>query len=337
MPSRTPSRRWFLQGGLALAGLSVLSGCQSLPPSASPRVPRIAVFQPGVADDPVIDRNRDAFRQGLQEVGYTEGRNIVVEWSFAEGHADRYGPLIAELIGREPDVILTTGLTAGVVHQATTTIPIVLVMPGDPTTVGLAQSIAHPGGNATGLSGIAPELAAKRLSLLKEAVPSLTSVATLWNPGDQTMLPEMDATSIAADRLGLHFQSVEVRNESELPSAFQTMTGAQVDGLLVTLSPLYNAARQTMVQLAAMSRLPTISADREFAAAGGLMAYGPSLVEMWRRAASYVDKLLKGAKPGDLPVEQPTTFDFFINLKTAQTLGLPIPQSVVQQATEVIQ
>jgi putative ABC transport system substrate-binding protein len=337
MPSRTPSRRWFLQSGLALAGLSVLAGCQSLPLRASPRVPRIAVFHPGVADDPVIDANRDAFRRGLQELGYTEGRNIAVDWRFAEGHADRNGPLVADLIRREPDVILTVGQTAGLVHQATTTIPIVLVMPGDPASVGLVKSIAHPGGNATGLSGIAPELAAKRLDLLKEAVPSLTSVATLWNPGDQTMLPEMGATSIAADRLGLRFQAVEVRDESEIPGAFQTVTERRIDGLVVVLSPLFNASRQTMVQLAAMSRLPTISADREFAAAGGLMAYGPRLVEMWHRAASYVDKLLKGAKPGDLPVEQPTTFECFINLKTAQTLGLTIPQEVLAQATEVIQ
>jgi putative ABC transport system substrate-binding protein len=337
MPSHTRSRRQFLQRSAALAGLSLLSGCQSLSLRASPRVPRIAVFHPGVADDPVIGVNRDAFRQGLQELGYTQDRNIAVDWHFAEGHADRNGPVVADLIRGEPDVILTVGQTAGLVHQATTTIPIVLVMPGDPASVGLVESIAHPGGNTTGLSGIAPELAAKRLDLLKEAVPSLTSVATLWNPGDQTMLPEMGATRMAADRLGLRFEEVEVRDESEMLGAFQSVTERRIDGLVVVLSPLFNASRQRMVQLAAVSRLPTISADREFAAAGGLMAYGPRLVEMWHRAASYVDKLLKGAKPGDLPVERPTTFDFFINLQTAQALGLTIPPSVLQQATEVIQ
>ena len=333
MPSRTRNRRLFLQGSAALAGLSLLSGCRSLPMWASPRVPRIGFLHPGVADDPSVD----AFRQGLQELGYTEGRTIAIDWRFADGHGDRYGPLAAELIGREPDVIATTGQTVVAVQQATTTIPIVLVMGGDPVSVGYVKSIAHPGGNTTGLSGIAPELAGKRVSLLKEAVPSLTSVATLWNPGDQTMVPEMGATRAAADRLGIRFQAVEARDESEISSAFQTMTEARVDGLVVVLSPLFAVSRQTMVQLAAMSRLPTISSDRGFAAAGGLMAYGPGVAELWHRAASHVAKILKGAKPADLPVEQPTTFDFAINLKTAQALGLTIPPSVLAQATEVIQ
>src|SRR5947207_4658930 len=334
MSVRTVNRRQLLQGSLALAGLGLLPGCQSLPFQAQPaRVPRIGSIWPGTADSPLVE----AFRQGLQELGYVEGRNISVEWRFAEGQADRFVPLAAELAGLPLDMIVTQGATIAAVQQATTTMPIVFVSGGDPVSVGYVKSIAHPGGNATGLSGIAPQLAGKRLELLKEAFPRLTNVATLWNPRDQGMAVEMGETRVAADRLGVRFQSVEARDEGEIPGAFRTATEARSDGLVVVFSALISAARQKIVELAATSRLPTIPGDRDFAAAGGLMGYGPSLPGMWRRAATYVDKIIKGAKPADLPVEQPMTFDFIINLKTAQALGLTIPQSVLMQATEVIQ
>jgi putative ABC transport system substrate-binding protein len=334
MSVRTVNRRQLLQGTLALAGLGLLSGCQSLPFQPPPaRVPRIGSLRPGAADDPLVE----AFRQGLQELGYAEGRNITVEWRFAEGQADRFVPLATELAGLELDVIVSAGPTLPAVQQATTTIPIVFVTGGDPVSVGYVKSIAHPGGNATGLSGIAPQLAGKRLELLKEAFPRLTSVATLWNPREQSMAVEMGETRVAADRLGLQFLSVEARDDSEIPGAFRTATEGRVDGLVVVTSPLIAASRRQIVELAATSRLPAISGDRDFAAAGGLMAYGPSLPGMWRRAATYVDKILKGAKPADLPVEQPMTFDFIINLKTARALGLTISQSVLMQATELIQ
>ena len=329
-----PSRRQFLQGSLALLGLGLLSGCQSLPfqPPAA-RVPRIGFLWAGAADSPLIE----AFRQGLQELGYAEGRNITVEWRYAQGQADRFTPLAAELAGLPLDVLVTQGATLPAVQQATTTIPTVFVTGGDPVSVGSVKSIAHPGGNATGLSGIAPQLSGKRLELLKGAFPRLTNVATLWNPRDQGMAVEMGETRVAADRLGVRFQSVEARDEGEIPGAFRTATEARSDGLVVVFSALISAARQKIVELAATNRLPTISGDRDFAAAGGLMAYGPSLAGMWRRAATYVDKILNGANPADLPVEQPSRFDFVINLKTARALGLTIPQEVLLQATEAIQ
>jgi putative ABC transport system substrate-binding protein len=326
-------RRQVLRSGLAFTGLALLYGCRSLP-FQPPRVPRIGFLYPGVADDPLVE----SFRQGLRELGYVEGQNILADWRFAEGRADRYLPLATELTGLKPDIIVAAG--GPIVHalqQTTESIPIVLVIGGDPSTIGLVKSIAHPGGNTTGLSGIAPQLAGKRLELLKVAVPSLTSVATIWNPQDQSMFSEMGETKVAADQLAIRFQSVEVREEVELPAAFQTARERQADGLVAIFSPLFVASRQTMVELAAASRLPTISGDREFAAAGGLMAYGPSVPGMWRRAAAYVDRIIKGANPADLPVEQPTTFDFVVNLKTAQAIGLTVPPAVLQQATEVIQ
>jgi putative ABC transport system substrate-binding protein len=329
-----PSRRQCLRGSLAVAGVGLLSGCGPLPFQAQPaKVPRIGSIWAGTADSPLIE----AFRQGLQELGYAEGRNISVEWRFAEGQADRFVPLAAELAGLPLDVIVTQGAILPAVQQATTTIPIVFVTGGDPVSVGSVKSIAHPGGNATGLSGIAPQLSGKRLELLKEAFPRLTNVAILWNPQDQGMALEMGETRVAADRLGVRFQSVEARDEGEIPGAFGTATEARADALVVVFSALISAARQKIVELAATSRLPAISGDRDFAAAGGLMAYGPSLPGMWRRAATYVDKILKGANPADLPVEQPTRFDFVVNLKTARALGLTIPQEVLMQATEVIQ
>src|ERR671932_809111 len=233
-----PSRRQFLQGSLALVGLGLLSGCQSLPFQPPPaRVPRIGFLWPGAADNPLIE----AFRQGLQELGYAEGRNITVEWRYAQGQADRFVPLAAELAGLPLDVIVTQGPTLAAVQQATTTIPIVFATGGDPVSVGSVNSIAHPGGNATGLSGIAPQLAGKRLELLKEVVPRLTSVANLWNPREQSMASEMGETKVAADRLGIRFQSIEARDDSDIPGALRDAREARVDGLVGVSSPVFSA------------------------------------------------------------------------------------------------
>jgi ABC-type uncharacterized transport system substrate-binding protein len=320
-----------------LAELALLSGCgaPTLPFRAPPaRVPRIGALWPGAASD----ANFEAFRQGLQDFGYTEGQNLIADWRFAEGQADRYTPLAAELAGLPLDVIVVSPATVNAARQATTTIPIVFGPLGDPVSTGIVRSLARPGGNVTGLSVIGPQLAGKRLELLKEAFPHLTSVAAIWNPqGISSMAAETDETKVAADHLGIRFQALQARNDAEIPVAFRAATDGRVDGLVIIFSPLFTTSRRQIVELTATTGLPTISGEREFSAAGGLMAYGPNVPDLWRHAASYVDKILKGAKPADLPVEQPTTFDFVINLKTARALGLAIPPSVMQQATEVIQ
>jgi len=325
-----------LQGSVAIAGLGVLSACgiAPFPSKQAVKIPRIGVLWPTTASDPFLE----AFRQGLRDLGYTEGQNISFDWRFAEGQADRYAPLATELAELPLDVIVVSPGTVNAARKATATIPIVFGPLGDPVSTGIVQSLARPGGNVTGLSVIGPQLAGKRLELLKEAFPHLTSVAAIWNPqGVSSMARETDETKIAADGLGVRFQSLQARDDAEIPAAFQAARDGRADGLVVIFSPLFVTSRQQIVQLAETTRLPTISGEREFAAAGGLMAYGPNTAELWRHAASYVDKILKGARPADLPIEQPTSFDFVVNTSTAQQLGLTIPASVLSQATEIIQ
>jgi ABC-type uncharacterized transport system substrate-binding protein len=284
----------------------------------------------------------EAFRQGLRDLGYVEGRNVVIESRDAEGKPERLPALAAELVALKVDVILTGGGTppALAAKQATKTIPIVFSSAPDPVTDGLVTSLARPGGNVTGLSNLNAELVGKCLEHLKQAVPGVSQVAVLWQPGFMDERADKDmlkAADVAARALGVRLQLVEARGPADLDRAFSDMTKARAGALTVLPSAMLFTERRRLVDLATKSRLPAVYAQREFVEAGGLMAYGPSLADLFRRAATYVDKILKGAKPADLPVEQPTKFELVINLKTAKALGLTIPPSLLGRADEVIQ
>jgi len=284
---------------------------------------------------------REAFRQGLRDLGYVEGRNVVIEYRFAEGKVEQLPALAAELAALKVDVIVASGtLAALAAKQATSTLPIVFSPAGDPVGSGLVTSLARPGGNVTGLSAFAPELVGKRLELLKQAVPGVSRVAVLWQPGAFGERAEMDTlkrAEVAARDLGVPLQFVEARGPADFDRAFSDMTRARAGALTVLASNMFNSERRRLVDLAAKNRLPALYSARELVDAGGLMSYGANLADLNRRAATYVDKILKGTKPADLPVEQPTKFELVINLKTAKALGLTIPQSVLARADEVIQ
>ncbi len=283
---------------------------------------------------------RDAFLQGLRDLGYVEGRNVVIEYRDAERKPERFPALAAELVALKVDVIVASGtLAALAAKQATRTFPIVFSPAGDPVGSGLVTSLARPGGNVTGLSAFAPELVGKRLELLKQALPVVSRVAVLWQPGafgERTEKDTLKRAEVAARALGVRLQFVEARSPADFDRAFSDMTGARADALTVLVSNMFNSERRRLVDLAAEKRLPAVYAVREIVDAGGLMCYGPNLADLNRRAATYVDKILKGAKAADLPVEQPTKFELIINLKTAKSLGLTIPQSVLARADEVI-
>ena len=303
------------------------------------KVARIGYLSPNLASSPHL---RDAFLQGLRDLGYVEGRNVVIEYRDAEGKLERLPALAAELVALKVDVILAEGGTLGprVAMQATTTIPIVFAGAGDPVGSGLVTSLARPGGNVTGLSSLGPELVGKRLELLKQAVPGVDRVAVLWLPGalgERTDKDMLTGADVAARALGVRLQFVEARGPDEFARAFSDMSSARAGALTVLPSNRFLREHRRLVDLAAKNRLPAVYTSREFVDAGGLMSYGANSADLHRRAATYVDKILKGAKPGDLPVEQPTKFELVINLKTAKALGLTIPQSVLARADEVIQ
>ncbi len=282
----------------------------------------------------------DVFRQGLREIGYVEGQNIVIEYRSAEGGAEQFPAVAAELVRLKVDLILAPNTPAArAAKQATSTVPIVAAVMGDPVRDGLVASLARPGGNVTGLTFLGPELVAKRLQLLHEAVPGVSRVAALWHPGaygERTMSGIFKETEVAARALGVQLQLVEVRGSTDFDRAFSAMARERAGALITLPSPMLFVEHRRIVDLAAKSRLPAMYQAREFVDAGGLMAYGANIPDLFRRAATYVDKILKGAKPGDLPVEQPTKFELVINLKTAKALGLTIPQSVLIRADEVI-
>ena len=280
----------------------------------------------------------EAFRQGLRALGYTEGQNIAIEQRYAHGVHDRLSGLAAELVPRKVDVIVVDGTaTAIVAKAATTTIPIVFTLAGDPVGSGLAASLARPGGNVTGLSNLAAELSGKQLQLLKEAVPEASRVAFLYNPGNPATAPALNGAQAAARALGIQLQVLEVRRPNELGKAFSEMTKGRAGALLTVSDAIFTTERVQLLKLAAKGRLPVMFSDREYVEAGGLMSYGTNFPDQYRCAATYVDKILKGAKPADLPVEQPTRFDLAINMKTAKGLGLTFPPSILVQATEVIE
>jgi putative ABC transport system substrate-binding protein len=284
----------------------------------------------------------EAFRQGLRDLGYVDGRNVVIEIRDADGKPERLPALAAELIALKLDVIVTGGGTppALAAKQATKTIPIVFASAPDPVMDGLITSLARPGGNVTGSSNLNPELVGKCLEQLTQAVPTVSRVAVLWQPGfmdERTDKDMLKAADVAARALGVRLQVVEARGPTDLDSAFSKITRARAGALAVLPSAMFFTARRRLVDLTAKNRLPAVYVQREFVDTGGLMAYGPSLADLFRRAATYVDKILKGAKPGDLPVEQPTKFDLIINLKTAKALGLTIPPSLLLRADQVIE
>jgi ABC-type uncharacterized transport system substrate-binding protein len=283
----------------------------------------------------------DAFRQGLRERGYVEGQSIIIEYRSAHGRIERFPELVNELASLNLDLILAPNTPAArAAQRATTTIPIVVPVMGDPVADGLVASLAHPGGNITGLTFLGPELVSKRLGLLKQALPNASRVAALWHSGaygERTTREMLQATDAAARTLAVELQLVEVRGVDEFDLAFSAMTGNRADALIVLPSPLLFNERKHIVDVAMKHRLTSIAMAREFAELGGLMAYGASLTDLQRRSATYVDKILKGAKPADLPVEQPTKFEFVINLKTAKALGLTIAESFQLFADEVIE
>ena len=314
--------------------LSLLTAPLTSQAQHTAHVPRLGLLMPGSASG--YASRIEAFRHGLHELGYVEGRTITLVYRFAEGQFDRFPALVAELVQLPVDVLVVDGTTAiRAAQHATTTIPIVMATSADPVGEGLVASLARPGGNITGLTLHDPEVMGKRLELLKQAVPGVTRVAYLWhavvNPA--RFLQE---TERAARVLDVQLYPVEVRAPYPFDHTFATMAEAHADALITRPSAVFWDRRTQIVDLAAQMQLPGIFPEREFAEAGGLMAYGPSVTANFRRAATYVDKILKGAKPAELPVEQPMQFELVINLKTAKALGLTIPPTLLFLADEVI-
>ena len=300
------------------------------------KIPRVGILSPGPPPgDP--GRGLDRFRQGLRELGYVEGQTIALEVRWAEDHPERYPNLAADLV-RLPVDILVAGDTASALaaKHATSTIPIVIAVGDDPVRDGLVASLARPGGNITGLSLMVPELNEKRLELLREAVPSLSRVVLLLDARSPDRRAQQHDCEAAARGLGVQLLPLEVRGPDEFAGAFQAATQGHAQALLMVQSPLFRTYEAQLAALALASRLPTMAGEVGYAQAGGLMNYGPHLPDSWYRAASYVDKILKGAKPADLPVEQPMKFELVINLKTAQVLGITMPPSLLLLADEVI-
>ena len=309
-----------------------------LPAEAQPtgKVARVGFLAAGSGSDNQSYLN--AFRQGLSELGYVEGRSIAIEYRWGEGKYEGLPKLAAELVHLKVDVIVAVNAPAAqAAKQATKEIPIVITVLLDPAAAGLVTSLARPGGNITGLSMIAPDLVGKQLELLKEVVPKISRVAVLGNPSNPGTAPQLREAKRAAQALELQLQLVEARGPSEIDRAFAAMIRERAEAILVLVDAMLGSHRERIVNLSAKSRLPVVSGLRRHAEAGDLMAYGANRVDVHHRAATYVDKILKGAKPGDLPVEQPTKFELVINLKTAKALGLTIPSSVLQRADQVIE
>jgi putative tryptophan/tyrosine transport system substrate-binding protein len=297
------------------------------------KVPRIGVLLVGSAGGSGLE----AFRQGLHDLNYIEGKNIIVEYRFAKGNPERIPDLAADLIHKKVDVIITGGSAqARVIQKLTTTIPIILAVSGDPVGTGLAASLARPGGNITGLSMISPELSGKRLELLKEAAPKIDRVGVLWDAlvPDNTL--DFKTTQLAARALGLKLQSLDVRSPADLEGVFSIAAKQRLDALVVIGGGIVNSHQKRILAFEVKSRLPAIYELLWFAEAGGLMAYGVNFADLFRRAATYVDKILKGRNPADLPIEQAMKFELIINLKTAMQIGLTIPPNVLVRADKVI-
>jgi len=328
---------------LLISGLCALLLALCFPAEAqqSGKIPRVGVLFIGGRNQPHLE----SFKQGLKERGYTEGKNILLDYRYAEGNVDRLPSLAAELVQLKVDVIVTTsGNSARAATRVTRTIPIVLTTGADPVKSGLAESLAKPGGNVTGLSVIEEDLSGKRVEILKETFPKMTRMAYLWNPlavsyseaGAPSGNPSYVQAKKAAETLGVQLLSYKVRTLVETEKAFADMQKVRPHALLVLQSPVMTLNSKRIVDLALEQQLPGMYPSNQFAQEGGLMAYGPLIGDLYRRAATYVDKILKGAKPGDLPIEQPTKFELVINLKTAKQIGLTISPNVLARADKVI-
>jgi putative ABC transport system substrate-binding protein len=304
--------------------------------SAQPKISRVGFMGNSTA---ALEANLvGAFRDGLHELGYEEGRNIIIEYRWADGKYERFPALVAELIAAKVDVIVTAGTPAALaVKKATTTVPLVMVAVGDPVGTGLVPSLARPGGNLTGLSSIAPDLEGKRLDILREVVPTLSHVAILFNSLNPFHVASMRQAHAAAQAMGIKLQQHDIRKSEDLDGAFAAIRNERPDALLILADRVFLHNRQRMMDFTEEQHLPNINAYTELVEAGGLMSYGPSYEDMHKRAAIYVDKIIKGAKPADLPIEQPSKFTFNINLKVAKALGLSVPSSLVTLADKVIE
>jgi len=321
---------------LVVLGAGALACAGAGPAQAPAKVRRIG-FLSGFSASEIVPWLQ-AFRLGLRDLGWVEGKNISIEYRYAEGRHDRLPGLAADLVRLKVDVIVTEATSDSLAAQkATRAIPIVMVAGGDPVANGLVESLARPGGNVTGLSQMLQALSGKRLELLKEMVPKLSRVAMLWNPQSASATLNWKENQQPARQLGIQLHSLEVRSPNELDKAFEAATRARADALAILPDPVLSTNLERIVDFAAKSRLPSIYQSSDFADAGGLVTYGPDRADLFRRAATYVDKILKGTKPGDLPVDQPTKLELVVNLKTAKALGITIPQSVLFRADRVIE
>jgi putative ABC transport system substrate-binding protein len=329
-------RRRFLLTSLAGALVAPLAAEAQQTPTRA----RIGLVLSGsAAQNPYAQRLLgSSFVPALRGLGWVEGKNLVLEWRYSEDQEDRRGAIVEEFIRLKIDVIVVPSTPETIVtKRATKTIPVVMVLVGDPVGTGLIESLARPGGNITGTSLMQTDTSAKRLELLKELVPRARSVAVLWNPRNVSTARNWKETQEASRSLGLKILSVEMRTRDEVTMAFAAIVRERPDALLVLLDSLVHDHRHEIVEFAAKNRLPAIYAGTPFAEAGGLLVYSVDIYELWRRAAVYVDRILRGAKPADLPVEQPTKFELVINLKTAKTLGLTIPPSLLARADQIIE
>jgi ABC-type uncharacterized transport system substrate-binding protein len=319
----------ILVAALNLAVSSVPLSAETQPAG---KIPRVGILRSGSPPDLLVE----AFRQELRELGYTEGQTVSLEYRWPEGRDERLAALARDLVRLGVDVIVASGSRAQLAKDASTTIPIVMPASNDPVGRGLVASLARPGGNVTGLALLSEQLPGKWMELLKEALPRVARVGVLWHPA--TVVDQLEVSEAAARSLGLRLHPLKVQRSDDLRTAFAAAKGHHAEAITVSVSPFFYAHRTLLVELAARHRLPAMYLQREFVVeAGGLMSYGPNLRDMFRRAATYVDKILKGARPADLPIEQLTRFELLINLKTAKTLGLTLPPTLLARADEVIQ
>ena len=327
----TRRREWLV--ALGAGALAWVGAARAHAPSTVRRIGLLSGFAPSA-----YAASYPAFQLGLRDLGWVEGRNVSIEYRYADGRLDRLPDLAADLVRLKVDVIVTEATSDSLAAQkATKTIPIVMVAAGDPVANGLVASLARPGGNVTGLSQMLQEVSWKRLELLKEIVPRLSRVAVLWNPQSASATLNWEENQQPARQLGIQLQSLEIRSPDELDRAFEAATAARAGALAILPDPVISTNLKRIVDFAARSRLPSIYQSSDFADAGGLVTYGPDRADLFRRAAGYVDRILKGTKPGDLSVEQPTKLELVVNLKTAKAIGITIPQSLLVRADRLVE
>lgn len=316
--------------------LSVLLTPLATEAQQSGRLPRVGYL--GTSSASLEPELVKAFREGLRERGYVEGKDILIEYRWAEGNYQRFPDLVADLVKLKVDLILTAGTPGALAaKRATQTIPIVMAVTGDAVATGLVSSLARPGGNLTGLTTMVPDLEGKRLEILREVLPKLVAVVVLLNTSNPLTAIQWEQTKTSAKALGIQLQPIELQRPEDFKDAFARVARQRPDAITMVADRFQLAHRMQIVDFVAKTRLPAMYPYREFVAAGGLMSYGPSYADLFRRSATYVDKILRGAKPRDLPIEQPTKFEFLVNLKTAKILGVPIPPSLLLRADHVFE